>query len=145
MFRHMRSCGLLLLLLTACGGGDECGPLEAASGDLSVTVTQTGGCGGATWEAVVTFADGRTQALGGDRNGPVTHVMLGDYSGDGAPDLLVVTGMDRLFGFVQQAGILFGRELPATMGEGTAALRDGRVWVGSMYWDPEHGVWMRGD
>ena len=59
----------IALLAGACDGGGECAPRMAEGGGVQVIVMAEGGCGGTTWRADVTFADGRTQALAGERAG----------------------------------------------------------------------------
>jgi hypothetical protein len=135
----------VILVVAACGGAGDCGALRASGGDLKVSVTHEDGCGGRTWLATVTFGDGRTQALAGDRDGRVTGVVIGDFSGDETVDLVVTAERQRVFGFVRHGPILFGQELPSPAREGAAAIRAGRLLVGDLAWDPASDAWIQPD
>ncbi|MEX0690404.1 MAG: hypothetical protein WD934_09115 [Gemmatimonadales bacterium] len=101
---------LLVLMLAACAEGD-CPPIEAERDGLRVMVTPVGGCGGGTWSAQVTFPDGRTQTLAGERDGAVTAVQIQDVSGDGIADIVVLVERDRRCEFIRQGSVFFGREI----------------------------------
>ena len=137
-----RGAGAVALAVLACGRGDACGPVSASGDGFEVTVTPEGGCGGRTWRADVSFADGRTQALAGDRAGEIRAVMIGDFSGDSMPDLVITVAPGRVFGFRRQGGIFFGRELPPPPGQGSLVLRAGRLESGGAQWDPVAGIWV---
>jgi hypothetical protein len=102
---------VLVLVLGACGEGAECPPVQAERDGLRVVVTPTGGCGGGTWSAEVTFPDGRSQTLAGEREGEVTVVQIEDVSGDGIGDIVVLVERGRRFEFIRQGSVFFGREI----------------------------------
>lgn len=130
-----------LLVLAACSGGD-CPPMTAQAEGLRVVVTPVDGCDGPTWRADVTFRDGRSQRLAGERHGMITAVMLGDFTGDSIADLVVAVQPRRIYAFAHQGSVFFGRELPpAPDPDGALSLVNGAVWVGSARWDVATAAW----